>query len=172
MRTMVVYFSRTGNTQILAQQIASACSADLEGLREAQHHAGAVSYLLSLWQGALHGEADIAPTQLSPADYDLVIVGTPIWAWNMSSPVRTYIRKHREEIRKLALFCTCDGAGQAKVLADMQSLCGQSPVATLALTARELRDHLHPERLDKFLAQLKEVGRTESPTPLRPRPAF
>lgn len=35
MRTLLVYFSRTGNTQTLAQQITSACRADMQALLQA-----------------------------------------------------------------------------------------------------------------------------------------
>lgn len=172
MRTLVVYFSRTGNTQTLAQQITSACGADIEGLRESKTQSGVLRYLRSLWQAALHTEASIALTQLNPADYDLVILGTPVWMYNMSSPMRTYIRQHLGQFRKLALFCTCDGAGQAKVLTDMQTLCDKAPVATLGLTATELHDRFHQERLDRFLEQIKQVERAETPVPMRPHPAF
>jgi flavodoxin len=128
MRTLVVYFSRTGHTQTLAQ--------------------------------------------LSPADYDLVVLGTPIWMFNLSSPMRSYIRQTQGHFRKLALFCTCDGAGQSKVLADMQALCDKVPVATPGLTSSELHDRFHQERRDRFLEQIKQVERNEAPAPLRPRPAF
>lgn len=172
MRTLVVYFSRTGHTQTLAQQIASACAADIEGLREPKSPPGALRYLRAVWQAALHLEAPIAPSQLNPADYDLVMLGTPVWMYNMASPMRSYIGQHRGQFRKLALFCTCDGAGQAKVLGDMQALCDKLPVATLGLSARELHDRFHQERLDRFLEQIKQVERMEAPAPLRPRPAF
>ena len=178
MRTLVVYFSWTGHTQTLARQIASGCGADTEAISETPQRQGALRYLRylrylrCLLQAVLHRQAPIEASQHSPAEYDLVVIGTPIWAWNMSSPVRSYIRRHQGQFRKLALFCTCDGAGQAKVLADMQALCEKAPLATLALTTREMHDRFHHERLEQFLQQLRQAERADTVTALRPRTAF
>ncbi len=175
MRTLVVYFSWTGHTQALAQQIAAGCGADTEAIQESgppQHALRYLRYLRSLLQAALHRSAAIEASQRSPADYDLVIIGTPVWAWNMSSPVRAYIRRHQGQFRKLALFCTCDGAGQARVLAEMQALCEKTPVASLGLTTKEMHDRFHHERLDKFLQQVQQADPLAAPTGLHPRPAF
>jgi multimeric flavodoxin WrbA len=56
---------------------------------------------------------EIDPASLQPRDYAVVVLGTPVWAGNMSSPVRAYINQHRAEIRNLALFCTQGGSGGA-----------------------------------------------------------
>jgi len=172
MRTLVVYFSRTGHTQTLAQQIAEGCGADVERIQDHSEGMGGLHYLRSIWQAASHHEVPIAPTHNNPADYDLVVIGTPIWAWNVPSPVRTYIRQHPGQFAKLALFCTCSGAGQSKVLLDLQTLCGKAPMATLAVTTAEMNDSQQAQRLARFIAQLKAAEAAGEPIPLRPHPAF
>lgn len=172
MRTLVVYFSRTGHTRSLAEQIAAAGSADLEAVQETNGQNGMLRYVRSLLQAVGHREASIGPSVHSPGNYEMVVLGTPIWGWNMSSPMRAYIQRHRGQFRKLALFSTCDGSGQTKVLADMQKLCDKAPVATLALTTRELHDRFHNERLEKFMEQLRQADPAHMPTTLRSHPAF
>lgn len=172
MRTLVAYFSRTGHTQALAQQIALGCAADLERIQDPSERVGARHYLRSLWQAVTHHGVPIAPNRYKPAEYDLVVIGTPIWAWNMSSPVRAYISQHRGQFRRIALFCTCDGAGQAKVLADLEALCNKAPIATLAVTTKEMTDDQQEQRMTRFLAQLTASNGTDAQIPLRPYPAL
>ena len=51
---------------------------------------------------------EIAPTQKAPVDYDLVVLGTPIWAWAPTPAIRTYISKNSLAGKKVALFYTFD----------------------------------------------------------------
>ena len=155
MRTLVVYLSWTGHTRTLAQQIAAALGADLEPIQEASPQQGVLRYLRCVLQSVLHQPGPIAESQHSPAGYDLVIIGTPVWAWNLPGPVRAYLARHPGQFHKLALFCTCEGSGQAKVLADLQALSDTRPVATLALTTREMNDRLYPQRLEAFLQAIR-----------------
>jgi flavodoxin len=41
-----------------------------------------------------------------PSDYDLIIIGTPIWAWSPTPAIRTYIKNNNLSGKKIALFFT------------------------------------------------------------------
>ena len=71
--------------------------------------------------------------------YDIIIVGTPIWVFTMSTPVRTFIREYKDYFKKVAFFCTYGGVGVEKTFTDMEDLCGKNPVSILALRMLELR---------------------------------
>jgi hypothetical protein len=49
MKTLVVYFSRSGHTRQVAREIASRCGADLEAIREERGRAGLLGYWRSGW---------------------------------------------------------------------------------------------------------------------------
>jgi menaquinone-dependent protoporphyrinogen IX oxidase len=163
MKTLVVYFSRTGNTQALAEQIAHACSADLEDIQEGRYHLGAFGYLRALADATRHQEVPIRPSEFDPADYDLVAVGTPIWAWNMASPVRSYLTRHRGLFRNLALFCTYSGAGESKVFSEMQTQCDRHATARLAVRTRDFHHDLYQLQLAHFLEELKTAAVASRP---------
>ena len=42
---------------------------------------------------------------------DLIILGTPVWAHNMCSPMRSYITAQKERFRAIAVLCTQGGSG-------------------------------------------------------------
>lgn len=158
-KILVLYYSRTGLTQTIARQVARACNADLEAIEDVTGRDGATGYVRSALEAAMHREAPIRRATRVPGDYDIVVIGTPIWFWNVASPVRTYIQRHRRQFRRVAFFCTYGGSGQAKVLADLEQLCGRPAVATLAVVDADITGKRYHEQLAKFSAALRTSGR-------------
>ncbi|HLS56689.1 MAG TPA: flavodoxin [Zeimonas sp.] len=134
---LLAYYSRTGYTRKVAMEIAEACGCDVEEIRDRVGRSGPIGYARSVFEAASRFDTLLQPGERDPADYPLVIVGTPVWFWNLSSPVRTWVRRHRPRLRDVAFFCTCGSSGGTRALAEFEALCG-STVASLALTDREV----------------------------------
>jgi len=47
-------------------------------------------------------EADIREPLKDPAGYDLVTVGTPVWSWSLSTPVRAYLARRQQRLARPA----------------------------------------------------------------------
>lgn len=139
-RVLVVCSSRTGHTRRLAEAIALHCDADLEVIKDRVDRLGPGGYLQSWAQALLHRKPWIQPPRRAAGEYSLVIVGTPVWAWNMASPVRSYLARYGERCRRVAFFCTHGGSGAGKVFAGMENLCGQRALATLAVPQQVVAD--------------------------------
>lgn len=151
-RILVVYFSRSGHTRQLAEALASALSADIEPIGEDGERGGILQYLRSAWEALNAKPVAIRPSAKVVGDYDAVVLGTPVWASRMSSPMRAYIAAHASEFRQIALFCTLGGSGAEKTMRGMSELCGKQPLATLAVTEGELRSGKWKDRLGAFVA--------------------
>lgn len=146
-RVLVVYFSRSGTTARLASMLAGMLHADLEAIREsgADQDAerrgarqGARGYLRSLIEAVRQRPAAIEPPVHDPAAYDVVIVGSPVWARSVSSPVRAWLVAHRASLKHVAFFCSLGGSGAANALDQMRVLAGKPPVAQCEVTASDL----------------------------------
>jgi flavodoxin len=157
---LVVYFSRTGTTRTVAEAIAALCHADIEGIREQRSRTGVWGYLRSAREALRRRAVEIEPPTRDPADYDLVVLGTPVWASNVSSPLRAYMTQHKGQLRRVAFFCTQGGSGATSVLQDMSALCGQPPIATLALKESDVRAGRHSQSLQQFVESLTAPART------------
>lgn len=153
-RILVVYFSRTGHTGQIAGQLAAALGADVERIREPRDRTGFFGYWRSGREGWLGRTTTIEPASKRPSDYDVVLLGTPVWSGHVSSPVRTYAIAHAGEFGNLALFCTLGGAGADRTLAETAALCGAEPVATLAVTEKELAAGDYASRLRAFVERV------------------
>ncbi len=94
---------------------------------------------------------NIGAPNKNPSDYDLIILGTPVWAHNMCSPLRSYITAQKERFRAIAVLCTQGGSGASKVVGDIATLCGRTPVGTLVLNEREIEKDQFTAKLDGFI---------------------
>ncbi len=137
-KVLVVFFSRTGHTRALAHELATVGDWDCEPLRDPTRRGGVLGALRCSLDALLARPAPIAPLEHRLADYDLVVVGTPVWNHAVSSPVRAFFAQHRGELSRVAFFVTCHGNGARRVLADLAALSDREPVTTLAVRARDL----------------------------------
>ena len=109
MKSLVVYYSRTGKTKFVAESIATNLGADLEEIVDLKKRTGPVGWLMGGKDATRKNQTEIAQTKKIPQDYDLIIIGTPIWAWSPTPAVRTYVQKNSLAGKKVALFYTSDG---------------------------------------------------------------
>jgi len=113
MKTLVVFYSRTGNAKFAAETIASELVADIEEIVDLKKRQGALAFM-SDGRDAMRGaETEIAPTKRTPTDYDLIVIAQPIWAGNPTPAIRTYLNKNNLSGKKVALVFSDSGSSQA-----------------------------------------------------------
>ena len=109
MKTLTVYYTRTGNARFVAEMIAAEVGADIEEVIDQKKRSGILGYLSGGRDARQGKETEIAPTTKSPADYDLIIVGTPVWAGRPTPAITTYLKKNDLSGKKVAVFFTQGG---------------------------------------------------------------
>ena len=154
MKGLIVYFSRTGRTRRVAEAIQALTGFDLDEIREAKGRGGPIGWLKSGMESTRKMLPRIEALQHDQASYDLVVIGTPIWAANMSSPVRAYVTKHGPDIKKVALFCTGDGDKPEKAFAPITELLGKEPIATMGLIGEDRVGETATQRIEAFVVDL------------------
>jgi len=153
-KTLVVYYSRTGNNEKIAHEIAHALGADVEQVQEQADRTGGGGYMRAAGDAIRRRPAQLEPARSSPEDYDLVILGGPVWAQTMCTPVRTYARQHSTEFNSLALFSVGGAAFFArKAIDSIARATGISPAASLALSESQVEGN-HAKEVSDFVASL------------------
>lgn len=165
-KILVAYYSRTGFTRTVGRQIASLCHADLESIKSLSWHHHGFGYARSALGAIFHWENSTRRTKHDPKDYDIVAIGTPVWCWNMASPVRSYINDHRNKFKQVAFFCTSEGSGQSKVMRDLRALTGLAPIATMSITDQEIQGKRHQDRIREFAAAIERIACSDDPSPV------
>jgi len=135
--------------------LAAALGSTVEEILEDRSRDGFLGYWRSIIEARLKHPPRILPARNDPSRFDLVIIGTPVWAWSVSSPVRAYLTANKDRFPAVAFFCTLGGAGSETAFAQMQGIVGKPPRATCAITDREVASGGEEPRLAKFAETLR-----------------
>lgn len=154
-KILVVYYSRTGNTKRIGDEVARALGADVEQIVDKKKRDGVIGFMKA-GKDAMFGKlTELEPLQNDPADYDLAIVGTPVWAFGPSAPVRTYLEQQKEKFGRVAFFLTTGGSGIEKTFGLMAGICGREPLATLGLRDKVVKAGEYADELNAFVEKVK-----------------
>ena len=141
MKTLVVYYTRTGNAKFIAETIAAELGADIEEVIDSKNRQGTFSFISAGKDATLAKETDIAQTKRTPASYDLIIIGQPIWAGSPTPAIRTYLNKNDLSGKKVALFFSDGTSGLGQAIEKTKVLMPNSTfVGELALPARGFKN--------------------------------
>ncbi len=153
MKTLIVYYSRDGSTRKLSEAMKPLLDADIEEISEPSGRGGPLGWLRSGKEATKGMIVPINPVKLDPAGYDVVVIGTPIWAWNVSSPVRSYIVAAEGKLPKVAFFCCMDG-NPGETFKVMEVLAGKAPVATMEIMGGDVKKSAYTDKLKSFVDKI------------------
>jgi flavodoxin len=125
-KTLVVYYTRTGNSKFAAEIIATELGADLEEIVDLKNRQGKFSFLRSGKDAGSAKETQITPIKKIPNDYDLLIIVQPIWNRSPTPAIRTYINKYNLSGKKVALFFSDSSIGLGKAIKKTKALMPNS----------------------------------------------
>jgi len=165
MKTLVMYYSNTGNTKTVAEALAGRMNADIEEIRERKARPAlqvpkegekpeGSGVMKAAMAGFLGLSSRIEDAMHDPSAYDLVVVGTPVWAGGLVPPVRSYIKKHRKGMHLVAFFCTAESPERSRAFGQMSKTAHQEPAAVLAVTADDVRNDRFDSALSSFVLKL------------------
>jgi len=103
-KTLILYYSHTGNNRYLAERLARRLDADVEALRP---RVNVFALLLFFsWIRLSPGNRNIRHDIRA---YDWLVLLGPIWAGQLIAPLRDAIRKFRHKVPEI-VFLTCCGS--------------------------------------------------------------
>lgn len=155
MRILVVFYSLSGNTRKVAEAIAGSLSADLEEIACDAYTPGFRGYLKAAydtWRGKLPA---IAATGHPVERYDLVIIGGPMWAGHIATPVASFLAAQAGKLRHVAFFLTHGGAPPENVFLDMKTMLGAVPRTVIAIREADVKAGAHAIPVSRFADALR-----------------
>jgi flavodoxin len=150
MQALVVYYSRGGNTKKVAEELSKELKCDIEEILDTVNRSGPIGWLNSGRQASSKALTKLQPIKNDPAKYDLVIIGTPVWAGHVSTPVRTYITDNKVKLKKVAFLITESSSGDESTIKDMEELSGKNTAGTLVVKVAEIKKGEYSDKVKKF----------------------
>ena len=155
MNYLVVYYSRTGNNRTIAQEIAQLLSADIDEIIDKKNRAGKLNWLLAGRDSRARKLTEIK-YEKNPQDYDTIIIGAPIWAWNPIPPLRTYLQEVDLKGKRVAFFICSKSEAYVNLFPQLEEMTPESDhVGTFGITENRFREGNYQTELEEFISQLR-----------------
>ncbi|MBT4541286.1 flavodoxin [Candidatus Woesearchaeota archaeon] len=127
-KTLIIYYSFEGSTKLMAETIKKeldAKSGDKTDILElkAIDQPKSKGFSKYFWGGRMammKKTPELEKFDLWVTDYDFLIIGTPVWAWTFTPPLRTFFNNYKFSGKKIALFICHDG-GPGKTFEKMEA---------------------------------------------------
>ncbi len=152
MKTIVIYYSLTGNTGLVAKMIAERLGAETLGLKPEKEipSKGALKYFCGGKSVMLHEKPKLLNERVALDGYNTLVIGTPVWAGSFTPPIHTFLSENVIKDKSIYLFATCSpGTDTKKCFGNMKEKLSRSRVKGTAgfedvkkMSAKELDDRV------------------------------
>ena len=114
-----------------------------------------------LWGGKSAVMAEkpaLMPYTFSAEKYDQIVFGFPVWAGNVTPPIRTFVQEHKDEIngKWIAAFVCQSGSGGEKAFGKLLECLGQEKLAA-TMILNDPKDKPKPDtdqKIEEFRSKL------------------
>ena len=113
MKTCIIYHSYTGVTRGIAKKINAACGGDLIEVTPKDNYSTLSAYSLGCIRARKEACDPIRPEIIDVSSYDLIVIGTPVWAWKATPAINGAIAALKGcEGKPAVIFATCGSSAK------------------------------------------------------------
>lgn len=106
--TLVIYYSRTGKSEVAAKAIAQASGAEIIQIKDAKERSGWFGFIGAAYDSQMGKYTQIEPETINFSQYKNVYLVTPIWNWKLSVPMRTLLHDSNLQGKKMTIVTTAN----------------------------------------------------------------
>jgi len=171
-KCLIAYFSRpgnnyvggsivnlpVGNTEVVATMIQNMTGGDLFHIESVNAYPNDYMETTEVAQAELRANARPKLTRHleNMASYDVIFLGHPNWWGTMPMPVFTFLEEYDLSGKTIASFCTHEGSGTGRSVADIKKMCPHSTVLDgLAIRGGDVKN-----AQDVVARWLRDIGMT------------
>lgn len=154
---LIVYYSRTGHCQKIAQYLSQLIDADIDRLHDKQDYTGTKGFFICAGKALFRRPTALAATKYDPDFYDDIILVSPIWAGKTCPAIRTYVQGRADKMTRVSLI-TCSGLSTKKgVRKELAHDYGLDLARTVGVTIDEVDNDVFGIRLRAFIRGTQET---------------
>ena len=133
MKALIVYYSMTGNCELVAKELSDIMGADVLRIEPVKAYptTGAKKFIWGGKSAVMGDTPKLKDYVFKGEDYDTVVIGFPVWASRVAPPIKTFVKENTEALKgkRIAAFACQGGNGAEKAFA---KLCEQLGIKELA----------------------------------------
>lgn len=124
--TLVIYFSKSGNTKKVAEYIAGEINAQTHQITTEKTYPK--SYVMTIAESVKEFRKNerlvLTDERIANfSDYKNILIGFPIWCFTCPMAVVSFLEKYDFSGKKIYPFCTSGGSGCDKATAKIREIC-------------------------------------------------
>jgi len=143
MKTSIIFHSYSGITRGIANKIQKACEGDLIEVKLKENYSTLTAYTLGCYR-AMKEECDpIEPETIDVSASDLIVIGTPVWAFKATPAINAAIAALKGyDGKKAVIFATCGSSAKdtLSILKNTLTVKGVTVIGQFVLTRKEIED--------------------------------
>jgi hypothetical protein len=147
---LVVCYSFTGISRRAAEFLCAEHGWPLGTIRDAHARSGGAGYVRCLLDSFLRRRPATDYDGPDPGDFRSVVLVSPIWAYRLAGPMRSFVAAHRASLHRVAVLSTMGSGGASNAVAEVAHLLGHAPIHADALAQRDFQDGSWTGRLRAF----------------------
>jgi flavodoxin len=141
-KILVAYFSYSGNTREIANQIHKNAGGDIFEIQSVKPYPDDYDAVVQQARQELKfGHKSALKTKVENIKpYEMVFIGYPNWCKTIPAPVRTFLSEYDFSGKTIVPFCTHEGSGLGRSAADISKLCPKSTLLEgVAIRGRDVK---------------------------------
>ena len=165
-KVLVLYYSQTGTTQAVAEELQKQLGADIERIEVAVPYDGNFGATIERSrQERESGELpELQPIVANLADYDVIFLGYPIWFGTYAMPIATLVKENDFEGKTIVPFCTFGSGGLGSSTEALKEALPKAEVRQ-GYGVRQARIEAAPRVIERFLIENGFKEGTAAPLP-------
>lgn len=154
-KQLVLYYSQTGATKVVAEEIQKMLGADIELIELENPYTGTYAETIERTrQERENGNLPVLkPLKVDLSKYEVIYLGYPIWFGTYALPIASLVKDHDFEGKKIVTFCTFGSGGLEPAIEDLKKALPKAEIAEHGFGIRNARVAATPKELNRFLIE-------------------
>jgi len=102
----VIFYSRTGNTRIVAEVISEVLNLQLQEIKDLKDRSGFFGFVGGMIDVRKNPITTISPETVNLGGHDVLFIGSPIWGMKLAPAITTFLEGTEFSGKKVILFTT------------------------------------------------------------------
>lgn len=162
MKKLVVYFSYTGNTEMIANKIKEKLDCDILKIETKVPYSTDYDEVVNDEQNSETSNylPQIKAININLDKYDTIILGTPVWWYRPCPAIRTFLTENNLDGKKIIPFATNAG-WLGRTFNEIKKLCPNSNIENeMNIVFKSYSDKLETDekKIDNWINRIKEIA--------------
>jgi len=125
-KTLILYYSRSGNTRAACEVLQKELGADMIEIKDRNSRSPGFGIVAGMLKTILNLQTDTDPATVDMTPYKTIIIAAPIWAAKFGLAMRSFVERNRFDGKRVIVFITADVFIEEKYQAKHKALVEKS----------------------------------------------